>query len=104
MLAGTGVDETKVLYGRFPFAALGLFVGPLLVVVSVATYVLATTNSSAATLAAQIACAIAGFVLVLLLPGFVILAASAAPAGAGAYRERLETERYRAPVARRGKH
>jgi hypothetical protein len=42
---------------------------------SVATYVLATTNSGDATLAAQVASGIAGFMLIMPLPGFAIFAA-----------------------------
>ena len=63
-----------MLYGRFPFAAAAILTVPLLVILGIATYVLATTNASAAILAAQIASAIAGFILLLVLSVFALAA------------------------------
>ena len=69
------MQEHKTLfYGRFPFAPFCLLVGPLLLVLAVATYVLVTAASPIITLAAQVASAIVGFILILLLTGFVLYA------------------------------
>lgn len=62
-------------YGRFPFARICFLAGPLLVGLGVATYVLVTTQSPTMTLAAQVASAIVGFALIVLLALSVFYAA-----------------------------